>query len=73
MNFSRLTLSRQEFLQRIQELELNDYDDDEFDADDASSDEDIVMINESSGDSMVKLRATVVIEKVLQMKTWMVK
>jgi hypothetical protein len=44
-------LSGLEVLQRIQELELNDYDDDEFDADDASSDEDIVMSNESSGDS----------------------
>ena len=45
------TLSGQEVLLRIQKLELNDYDDDEFDVDDASSDEDIVMSNESSGDS----------------------
>src|ERR1043165_6223943 len=46
-----IALSGIEVLQRIQELKLNDYDDDEFDADDASSDEDIEMSNESRGDS----------------------
>ena len=48
------TLSGQEVLQRIQELQLNDYDDDEFDADDASSDEDIVMSNEGSGNNEIE-------------------